>query len=1212
MPRNWFGRIALMALLLVLVQATMVLAGTTGALSGIVSLNDGSPLAGATVTASSPSESVSTKTDANGHFAFVSLMPDSYNVTVSKDGYQTVAQDGVTVLADNTQNISIKTEATAHIIGVIPVRGNVDLVKPGTTSDVYSVNAKSAKASAALGGGGGMDNAYSSVASLPGAYVPQGQQGWFQAVYIRGGDFDQVGYEFDGVPVNRSFDNYPTTTASSLGQQELQVYTGASPANAESQGLAGFINQVIRTGTYPGFAGLSLGIGAPTQYNKVNLEVGGATPNRNFSYYIGMGGYDQRYRYLDQFNGASQTNLFGAPFDYATAPSVCTNGQLGDQSNCTINYANTAFLGVLPAGPGGYVLGPFQVGLPSQVRDRESVVNLHFALPHHNDSGKDDIQLLYDTSALWTPTYTSFNDWGGSNFWGGGTNPNSIDCVQGGLQCSTYPAFGAGFQYQGRLGQPITASSYSNIITYTFPSEGQHGANAPVPATQEDGSQNDQGIGKIQYQHNIGSNAYIRAYAYSYYSDWFLHSPNSLTQNFIGGPLDYELWTHTHGYSLSYADQINAKNLLSVEGSYVTASTVRDNNTQMLDAGGQRSRFGVLVDSTNPFSGICYNDGGGSPVAAECEPTSTLGSFRASFLTYTSGFRDVSGETCGSGTCEWLAVEDGPFATYNTVTPKFSAVSIQDQFKPTENLLLNVGLRYDRFGFALAPTAGNPATRQFWYNAWNQTMCVNPNINGGNPVNETSGAFFPALAVGTPCSSAGPGWVNATMTNGTAAGANVSFPEVQPRFGGTLTMNSDNVLRFSYGKYVQPPNAAFEQYNSLQQNLPNFIGPLWFKLGYSTPEHDVRPSVSYNSDVSWEHHFANSDASFKLTPFYRRTQDQIQQFFIDPKTAFVSGVNAGKQTSSGVEFLLNKGDYSHNGLSGQLSYTYTYSRIKYAPLANGSTLLSPINSDIQLYNSFTSACAGVAPSNNPMSLCGANSGNAVATEANGVANPYFNMKPQALFDPNGSYVPFTIVPAGLQLSGTSYEVPNFAALILNYRHDKFTVTPSFQISSGGRYGAPEMTPGVNPSTCGALAGVTGISNDPRYPAGGTGNPYDAPTCTGNLVIPDPVTGRFDAPGAFIAPSRFTMHMQFGYDLNPRTTLRLTMANVIDRCFGGTSEPWKVGGTTYCQYGIDSASLPAAGNFYNPGDTIQRFVQFPYDPVTGTQPFNAFLTLDIKL
>ncbi len=68
----------------------------------------------------------------------------------------------------------------------------------------------------------------------------------------------EVGYEFDGIPINRGFDNYVGGGESSLGQLELQVYTGATPANAEAQGLAGFINQVIKTGTYPGYGSASL------------------------------------------------------------------------------------------------------------------------------------------------------------------------------------------------------------------------------------------------------------------------------------------------------------------------------------------------------------------------------------------------------------------------------------------------------------------------------------------------------------------------------------------------------------------------------------------------------------------------------------------------------------------------------------------------------------------------------------------------------------------------------------------------------------------------------------------------------------------------------------------------------------------------------------------------------------------------------------------
>ena len=114
--------------------------------------------------------------------------------------------------------------------------GSGALVKSGTTADVYSVNAAAQQAAAALGGGGSLNSAYSAVASVPGAYVPGNQTGYFQTVVIRGGDYDQVGYEFDGVPVNRSFDNYPSSSASSLGNSEVQVYTGATPANSRRPG----------------------------------------------------------------------------------------------------------------------------------------------------------------------------------------------------------------------------------------------------------------------------------------------------------------------------------------------------------------------------------------------------------------------------------------------------------------------------------------------------------------------------------------------------------------------------------------------------------------------------------------------------------------------------------------------------------------------------------------------------------------------------------------------------------------------------------------------------------------------------------------------------------------------------------------------------------------------------------------------------------------
>src|SRR5581483_2290997 len=153
-----------------------------------------------------------------------------------------------------------------------------------------------------MGGGNMQDNAYSAMASVPGVFIPQGQAGWAQSVYVRGGNYTEVGYQYDGVPVQRAFDQYPGSTLSSLGQQEIQIYNGSSPASAQSDGLAGFINQVIKTGTYPGFGSATGQMGSPSFYHAAKGEFGGATSSRNFTYYAAAFGSNQYNRYASQYN----------------------------------------------------------------------------------------------------------------------------------------------------------------------------------------------------------------------------------------------------------------------------------------------------------------------------------------------------------------------------------------------------------------------------------------------------------------------------------------------------------------------------------------------------------------------------------------------------------------------------------------------------------------------------------------------------------------------------------------------------------------------------------------------------------------------------------------------------------------------------------------------------------------------------------------------
>ncbi|MBV9278141.1 MAG: carboxypeptidase regulatory-like domain-containing protein, partial [Candidatus Eremiobacteraeota bacterium] len=76
---------------LVVGQVTWALAGTTGGLGGNVYDERNAPVVGASVTATAPSGTATTTTDASGHFVFLSLNPDTYTVSMKKDGFNPVS-----------------------------------------------------------------------------------------------------------------------------------------------------------------------------------------------------------------------------------------------------------------------------------------------------------------------------------------------------------------------------------------------------------------------------------------------------------------------------------------------------------------------------------------------------------------------------------------------------------------------------------------------------------------------------------------------------------------------------------------------------------------------------------------------------------------------------------------------------------------------------------------------------------------------------------------------------------------------------------------------------------------------------------------------------------------------------------------------------------------------------------------------------------------
>ncbi|MDQ6930397.1 MAG: TonB-dependent receptor [Candidatus Eremiobacteraeota bacterium] len=1260
--------IALMLLVAFLLQGTWALAGTTGGLSGSVTDDKGAPVSGAAITAASPSASSTTQTDASGHFVFLSLSPDTYTISMTKAGYQSISQAGVSVFADQTQTLSIATRPQLKEIGSVTARTSGDLVKSGTTSDIYSVNAATAEKVSAIGGGTNLNNAYSALASQPGVTVGYGGIGWGQTVFIHGASYSQVGYEFDGVPVNRAFDNYNANTLTNLGQQELQVVTGGSGTSSSSETVGGFINQVIRTGTYPGFGNIIAGVGGPNYYHQLKGEVGGATPNRLFSYYLGLLGYDQTQRYGDQFNGGSglpntipltsTTSTFTANFPGAFP--YCNKDGSDPNAGFTQNPANP---GALDQGCLGGPF-PFVYGAGTGVlQDREAIANVHIGIPHKHDQGRDDIQLLYSGSFLRSIGLDSINDAGGlgflnANLFNVGAQPGTFSGMPYADGVIAAPSVG--------FGQAVPVGSGPlPTTTYLFPSSPTN----RVPYSNIDNNLRDAvgnaaQIVKLQYQKNIGSNAYLRAYGYTFYSDWLQNGPvygafAANAPNLLVAPdsRDYELITHTRGGSLQFADQINSKNLLQATVNYTTASVSRYNN---LTFGTQPT---TAATSLTDAAGNCYNYRTGA--LTSCFSARASGTFIDPTRTSTCAppygtSTDPAAPACvGPGPGQsFVTTFLGPNGTLNKITPIFTSYSLTDEFRPNEKLLINAGVRLESFKYNLPSSDG--ADYKFWFHAAQNSYCYDP-ANGNAPVVGANRAFTTApLFVGLTCPvsqisgqpTLHPDGLNGDILYTNHSPASVTKTKFEPRFAGTYTLTPDSVVRFSVGRYANPANTATYQYlNASAKGAATFDFQNFFGLGFNTPSHsNIEPTVSTNADLSFEHRVKGTDISFKLSPYYRYVTGQTQDFFIGP--GFVSAIPTGNERAYGVEFQINKGDPNRNGLSGQLSYTYNHARMTFTDLQNGVNPVDPINGQIDSYNALTGAgnrfgvkgapCynGGVADTAD-CNVSGSNITVSPAGLAAGVViNPYYTANAQPILDRKAAYPLYQSFPNPLSNPGfpdgqMTILWPQVLAGYLNYKHNKLSITPNFQMiegfsggaGGGGQYGSPLTSTGIDPRVCAGNQGQAGVTTvNPGLPnyitCGNSG------LNLGILNIPDPYTGKFDSVGQFQNPWLLNINAQIKYELSNKVTANLVLANVYNRCFGHANLPWAQAsppGQAICGYDTNLqfvGTQPGAGYFngVSPSDPAngptplfnKKQINYPYSPLAGLLPFSASVTVQFKI
>lgn len=1065
-------------------------------------------------------------------------------LTVQKDGYNIVQIPGITIISDQQRSVDAHLEKSIKTIGTVSVRGSAGLVRSGVVSDVYSINSAGQKAAAPLGGAGALNQSYGALASVPGVNYDQGQAGWYQNVYIRGGDIDQIAYEFDGVPVIRESDQGAVTTLSSLGQAEVQVYNGGTPSSVDAPGIAGYINQVIKTGSYPGYANFTGGFGGPALYNKANFEAGGASPDRNFSYYIGTQIVSQDSRFSDQFNGASNP-LYFYPIGF-NAFSLPLNGVVYDGS-APLQFA------------------PGTTNIIGRVTDQETLANFHFGLNHRHDSNKDDIQLLYDNSSILQKFYGSIQDQGLTNVetaYGGVVPYFDGTAYNGPVFAPPNPALGSYqlFPNSPQNRPPCVPPLYVDSVT------GCPGANLPV--NEREGSRNSVELSKLQYQRNINSKSYLRIFGYMDYATWLISGPLSADLTYGGQLPDYEVFEHKYGGKIAYSNQLSDKHLLNVTTSYLTAH-LETRSGQFANFTYYSQPITELVGSNNfcysPINGVrisCFPPTG--PTAGTPDANGLYGTIDQIIGGVSQGLTQgtpPAGSPAALANARWLVTEPGSYAQLDEVTPYFAGYSVADQWRPNQKLTMNIGVRLDNYSYRLDDLVNGYPARAFWFQNFNRENCFGPGLI--NPLQRT---FDPTTGAESPC----PAGTSPTNLQNVAP-RTLSENIWQPRFGATYQVNPDLVFRLTYGRYPRPAATSYQEFNVIQQNSASFIGQ-FLNLGFNTPIHFLHADVANNYDLSVEQHLHGTDMSYKFTPYYRSTQGQVQFLSLNAQ-GVLAGVNAGQQRSYGAELAFAKGDFGQNGFAWKLSATYLNSTIRYGNFANGNNVIDLLNFSIEQYNSFTSACAGAGAA---QPMCGHfNGANAQPTFPNtaspgSTVNPYFNQAPQPLFDRNGRYTTYSVIPAPFN-NANGFATPFSSTLILNYKHKNWNVSPSFTFTDGENYGSPLVWPGYDPSSCGSTAATN-----------------TAQSCANFIFIPDKYTGHFDTLGAFMQPPRLTMSLSAGWQPSDRVGMTITAANLIDRCWQ-RHFPWD--SSTTCIYGqLASNLLAPAGNFVsNPPPQLA----FPY-------------------
>ncbi|HEX2868939.1 MAG TPA: TonB-dependent receptor [Ignavibacteriales bacterium] len=220
-------------LFLILLLPAVVSAGTRGTIKGkVTDLQSGEPLIGANVIVDGTSQGAST--DVNGEFQIQNLEAGVYTLKSSFIGYQTVTISNVRVSADLTTEMNFQLPAEGISVGTITIiapkplvnKDNTNAIRVTTSDDINALPVR------------GVNN----IVGLTAGVVLKDN-----AVFIRGGRIDEVGYYLEGVSITNPMTGGRAVSISQDAIEEIQVQAGGYTAEFGGAN-SGIVRQQLKSG----------------------------------------------------------------------------------------------------------------------------------------------------------------------------------------------------------------------------------------------------------------------------------------------------------------------------------------------------------------------------------------------------------------------------------------------------------------------------------------------------------------------------------------------------------------------------------------------------------------------------------------------------------------------------------------------------------------------------------------------------------------------------------------------------------------------------------------------------------------------------------------------------------------------------------------------------------------------------------------------------